>query len=154
MEDRAPTFAAVEVGDPDIEIVGAGITGISAALTLAAAGKRIRVHDARGVASGASGRNGGFALRGGAMAYDQAREQLGGERAAQYWRATESALDRLPSLGGAAGRRTGSVRLAVDDVEAEQLRREFEALREDGFAVEWRTGVAAGGFPGAIFHPG
>src|SRR4051812_30812416 len=154
MEDRAPTFAAVEVGDPDIEIVGAGITGISAALTLAAAGKRIRVHDARGVASGASGRNGGFALRGGAMAYDRAREQLGDERAAEYWRVTESALDRLASLGGAAVRRTGSVRLAVDDVEAEQLRREFEALREDGFAVEWRTGVAAGRFPGAIFHPG
>src|SRR4051812_47593684 len=154
MEDRAPTFAAVEVGDPDIEIVGAGITGISAALTLAAAGKRVRVHDARGVASGASGRNGGFALRGGAMAYDRAREQLGDERAAEYWRVTESALDRLASLGGAALRRMGSLRLAVDDAEADQLRREFEALREDGFAVEWRTSVAGGRFPAGIFHPG
>ncbi len=153
MEDPAPAFAAVEVADPDIEIVGAGITGISAALTLAAAGKRVRVHDARSVASGASGRNGGFALRGGAMAYDRAREQLGEERAADYWRVTESALDRLASLGGAALRRTGSLRLAVDDAEAEQLRREFEALREDGFAVEWRTGVAGGRFPAAIFHP-
>ena len=105
------------------------------------------------MASGASGRNGGFALRGGAMAYDSARDQFGDERAAEYWRVTESALDRLASLGGVALRRTGSLRLAVDDAEAEQLRREFEALREDGFAVEWRTGVAGGRFPAAIFHP-
>ena len=62
---------------PDVEIVGAGITGISAALTLAEAGQRVRIHDAREVAGGASGRNGGFALRGGAMPYDQAREWLG-----------------------------------------------------------------------------
>src|SRR3954454_10199691 len=107
MEDRAPAFAAVEVPDPDIEIVGAGITGISAALTLSRAGKRVRVHDARTVASGASGRNGGFALRGGAMAYDRAREQLGGRRAADYWRLTEDALDRLAAFGGEAVRRTG-----------------------------------------------
>src|SRR3954467_5373187 len=117
MEDPAPSFAAVEVADPDIEIVGAGITGISAALTLAAAGKLVRVHEARSVASGASGRNGGFALRGGAMQYDRARDRLGGERAAEYWRATESALDRLASLGGDAVRRTASLRLAVDEGE-------------------------------------
>ena len=71
-EEAAPDFGAVEVAQPDVEIVGAGITGISAALTLAEAGKRVRVHDARRVAEGASGRNGGFALRGGAMPYDHA----------------------------------------------------------------------------------
>ena len=152
-EQPAPTFGAVETADPDVEIVGAGITGISAALTFARAGKTVRVYDARSVASGASGRNGGFALRGGAMAYDRAREQLGAERAADYWRLTEAALDRLATLGGDALRRTGSLRLAVDDDEAEELRLEFEALREDGFAAEWRTGLVGGRFPAAIFHP-
>jgi glycine/D-amino acid oxidase-like deaminating enzyme len=152
-QDPAPGFGAVEVADPDVEIVGAGITGISAALTLVAAGKRVRVHEARSVASGASGRNGGFALRGGAMSYDRAREQLGAERAAEYWRLTEAALDRLASLGGDALRRTGSLRLAVDDAEAEELRREFDALRADGFAAEWRTGLVGGRFPAAILHP-
>ena len=37
----------------------------------------MRVHDARGIAEGASGRNGGFALGGGAARYDVARETYG-----------------------------------------------------------------------------
>jgi glycine/D-amino acid oxidase-like deaminating enzyme len=66
---------------------------------------------------------------------------------------TEEALDRLATLGGHALRRTGSLRVAVDDDETEELRREFEALHEDGFAAEWRTGLVGGRFPAAIFHP-
>src|SRR6266511_2158788 len=152
-EDPPPEFAAVEVAEPDVEIVGAGISGISAALTLAAAGKRVRVHDARGVAEGASGRNGGFALRGGAMPYDRAREWLGAERAAAFWRLTEEQLARLHALAGDALRRTGSLRLAADPEEHDELRAEFEALGEDGFEAEWRTNLVRGRFPAAIFHP-
>jgi len=139
-----------------VAIVGAGVTGCSCALTLADAGLRVRVHEARGVASGASGRNGGFALRGGAPSYDAARVQLGAERAAALWRLTESALERLAELAGDAFRRTGSLRLAADDDEATALRAEYEALRADGFEAEWRRepdGRLAGRFHGAIFHP-
>jgi gamma-glutamylputrescine oxidase len=151
-EDPAPEFTTAVV-EPDVEVVGAGITGISAALTLAAAGRRVRVHDTRRVAEGASGRNGGFALRGGAMPYDRAREWLGAERAAEYWRLTEGHLDRLAGLGGDALRRTGSLRLAADDEERDELRAEFQALGEDGFEAEWRPDPVRGRFPGAIFHP-
>src|SRR6266536_3185968 len=101
-------------GRVDVAIVGAGVTGCSCALTLADAGLRVRVHEAREVAGGASGRNGGFALRGAAAPYDVARAELGAERA------------------------------------------EYEALRDDGFEVEWRpelNGRLAGRFHGAIFHP-
>ena len=138
-----------------MEIVGGGITGCSCALTLAQTGLRVRLHEARAVASGASGRNGGFALRGGAMAYDSAREWLGGALAAEYWRLTETYVDRLGELGGDAFRRTGSLRLAGED-EREELRAEYEALREDGFAAEWRDELPeplARRFPGALFHP-
>jgi glycine/D-amino acid oxidase-like deaminating enzyme len=68
---RAPTH---HDGAVDVAIVGAGVTGCSAALRLAEAGLTVRVHDRRGVAEGASGRNGGFALRGAAARYDVARE--------------------------------------------------------------------------------
>jgi gamma-glutamylputrescine oxidase len=153
-EEAAPAFTRVRVDAPDVEIVGAGITGISAALTLADAGQRVRVHDAREVASGASGRNGGFALRGGAMPYDQAREWLGADNAREYWRLTEEHLDRLAALAGDALQRTGSLRIAADDEERDEIRAEYDALREDGFAAEWLTDVVGGRFPAAIFHPG
>jgi glycine/D-amino acid oxidase-like deaminating enzyme len=116
----------------------------------------VRVHDARGVGEGASGRNGGFALRGGAMSYAHAREWLGAERAASYWRWTEGYLDRMVELGGDALRRVGSLRLAADADERDELEVELAALREDGFAAEWRAdlpGRVGARFPAAIFHP-
>jgi len=143
-------------GPPDVEIVGAGITGCSAARTLAEAGLRVRVHEARRVAEGASGRNGGFALRGGAMPYDRAREWLGADEARAYWSLTERYLDRLGDLVGDALRRTGSLRLAADQEERDELRREYEALHEDGFEAEWREPLQAPldrRFPAAIYHP-
>jgi glycine/D-amino acid oxidase-like deaminating enzyme len=156
LAEPAPTLASRRLDGPaDVEIVGGGVTGCSCALTLAAAGRRVRVYEAREIASGASGRNGGFALRGGAMAYDGAREWLGRERAADYWRLTEAYVDRMQELGGDAFRRTGSLRLAGQD-ERDELHAEYEALREDGFAAEWRDqlpGRLAGRFPGALFHP-
>ena len=66
-------------GPVDVAIVGAGITGCACALALVSAGRRVRIHEARTVASGASGRNGGFTLRGGAARYDVARETYGAE---------------------------------------------------------------------------
>jgi choline dehydrogenase-like flavoprotein len=138
LEDPAPPRADTKLDGPvDVAIVGAGVTGCSAALRLAEGGLRVRVHDARGVAEGASGRNGGFALGGGAARYDVARETYGVERAASYWRWTEEALDRMVELGGDAFQRTGSYRLAGDEEEREGIQLEYEALREDGFDAEW-----------------
>src|SRR5438132_7753175 len=64
LEDDAPAFPKHRhSGRVDVAIVGAGVTGCSCALTLADAGLRVRVHDAREVAGGASARIGGFACR-------------------------------------------------------------------------------------------
>ena len=62
---------------PDVAVVGGGITGCSCALTLAEAGLRVRLYEAREIAGGASGRNGGFALRGGAAPYPVLVESIG-----------------------------------------------------------------------------
>jgi len=141
----------------DVEIVGAGVTGCSCALMLAEGGLRVRVHEAGRVASGASGRNGGFALRGGAMPYDAARAQLGRDRARTLWQLTETALTRVRSLAGDAFRRVGSLRLAADDTEGERLAREFDALREDGFDAAWVDKLPTPLdrlFRCAVVHPG
>src|ERR687886_255175 len=58
------------------------------------------------------------------------------------WRRTEAELDRIEELAGDAFRRTGSLRLAGDDEECDEIHSEFEALAEDGFAVEWRGELA------------
>jgi glycine/D-amino acid oxidase-like deaminating enzyme len=155
--EPAPQIEASDArGRVDVAIVGAGITGLAAARVLAASGLRVRVHEARRVASGASGRNGGFALSGGATRYDIARETYGVAAAHAYWRWTERALDRLEALAGDALTRPGSLRLAADEEEREQLASEFEALQQDGLDAEWRDEFPAplsGHFRGGIFHP-
>ncbi len=157
LEDEPPPRLSPRYdGRVDVGIVGAGVTGCACALALAEAGLRVRVHDAREVGGGASGRNGGFALRGGAPPYDVAREQLGADRARGLWDLTERCLDQLESLAGDAFRRTGSLRLAADDQEAAELRTEYDALVADGFAAEWLPtldGRLGDRFAAALLHP-
>jgi len=157
LTDASPMAGPVRLDEVDVEIVGAGITGCSCALTLAEAGRHVRVRDRRGVAEGASGRNGGFAGRGGAARYDVARETYGTEAARELWSRTERELDRLEQLGGDAFRRTGIIRLAADDEEREEMCAELEALRADGFACEWRDELPPllrQRFRGATYHVG
>jgi len=154
-ERRGPILAASLDGPPDVVVVGAGVTGCSAALTLARAGQRVRVHDAREIAGGASGRNGGFALRGGSAPYDVLAASVGRDRARVLWEATEAALARLEAIAGDSFRRIGSLRLAVDVDERAELLAEFELLREDGFAAEWIDELdapLAGRYSGAVRH--
>lgn len=155
-ESAAPIRSRSLKGAPDIAIVGGGVTGCACALELARGGKAVRLYEAREIAGGASGRNGGFALRGGAMAYEKARRAVGGEQAAELWRFTERALDELAELAGDALDRTGSLRLPADDTEHGEVRADYEALREDGFAAEWREDLRfplAGRYPAALLHP-
>ena len=157
LEEQAPPIRSPRhEGRVDVAIVGGGVTGCACARVLAEAGLRVRLHEARGIATGASGRNGGFALCGGAARYDVARESYGREVAEALWRWTEESLDRIEHVAGDALRRTGSLRLAADPEEREEIRAEYEALRLDGFDCEWRDELPpplAGRFQGAVFHP-
>jgi gamma-glutamylputrescine oxidase len=157
LAERSAETPVRALDEVDVEIIGAGVTGCSCALELARAGRSVRVVDARGVAEGASGRNGGFALRGGAARYDVARDTYGRDAARELWRRTEAALDDIEALAGDALRRNGSLRLAADEEERAEIRAEYEALAEDGFAAEWREELPAplaGHFRGAIYHLG
>ena len=143
-------------GRAEVAVVGGGVTGCSCALTLAERGVRVRLYEAREIAGGASGRNGGFALRGATVPYDEARRALGDERARLLMELTERSLDRMEALAGDAFRRVGSLRLAYDEAERDALRREHDALCADGFAVEWVDELAPPLdrlYLGAIHHP-
>jgi gamma-glutamylputrescine oxidase len=155
LEEPRPQLAVRPLeGRVDVAVIGGGVTGCACAHVLAGARMRVRLHEAREIAGGASGRNGGFALRGGAQAYDAAREQLGREKARAFWQLTERYLDRLAELAGDAFRGTGSLRLAADRVERTLLQAEWDALREDGFDAKWRDELPeplAARYQGAIF---
>jgi glycine/D-amino acid oxidase-like deaminating enzyme len=140
----------------DVAVVGAGVTGCACALALAEAGLRVRVVDERRVAEGASGRNGGFALRGTAAPYDEVVASVGRERALALWQWTEAEIDAIERLAGNAFRRVGSLRLAADREERENLRDEIEGLWADGLEAEWvdsPAGPLEGRFTAAIRHP-
>ena len=79
----------------DIAIIGAGFTGLSAALHLAQAGVRVAVLDAQRVGWGASGRNGGFCCLGGGMATDAVLDRRFDRSARVEFRRTELAAIRL-----------------------------------------------------------
>ena len=74
----APSHPAL-AGDieTDVCIVGAGYTGLSAAIELAGAGYRVVVLEARNVGYGASGRNGGQICTGFSSSQEKIEAQLG-----------------------------------------------------------------------------
>ena len=157
LDEPAPALPAGDGADHvDVAVVGAGVTGCACALALAEAGLRVRVVDERRVAEGASGRNGGFALRGTAAPYDEVVASVGRERALTLWRWTEDEVDAIERLAGDAFRRVGSLRLAADQEEREDLRDEIEGLWADGLEADWVDapgGPLEGRFTAAIRHP-
>jgi gamma-glutamylputrescine oxidase len=154
-EPAEPLPSARVGGRADVAIVGGGVTGCSCALALAEAGLKVKLFEAREIAGGASGRNGGFALRGGAAPYPVLADSVGDDATADLWRWTERELDALARLAGDAFRPTGSLRIAADEEERDELREEYQGLRGAGFAAEWREGLdePLSRYPAALFHP-
>lgn len=84
--------------DCDVAIVGAGYTGLSAALHLAETGKKIVLLDAQRVGWGASGRNGGQLGTGHNIDQETLIEMLGRKHAKQLWTLAEDSKSLVKSL--------------------------------------------------------
>lgn len=138
---RRATHPDATLGTHDVVVVGAGIAGTCAALHLERRGlKVLRVERGSGLASGASSRNAGFLMRGAADNYEVACREWGRPLARQVWRWTEENLDGLQSEGIAEAdgyRAIPSCLLALDPVEAAELRRSVDLLLADGFKTLW-----------------
>ncbi len=76
-------------------IVGGGLAGLSTALSLAERGKSVVVLEARRVAWGASGRNGGFVGAGFAAGVDSIIKRAGLEQARRLHAFTREAVERI-----------------------------------------------------------
>lgn len=116
----------------DVCVIGAGFTGLMAALELAEAGMSVIVLDAHRAGWGASGRNGGQVGSG----YNQDQRwiaaRLGKGPARALWDMTEEAKtllkDRIARHAPEARFRPGVAHGAYDAVEAAELRSEVEYL--------------------------
>ncbi len=156
LDEEAPSYPRASTGPVDVAVVGGGVTGCACALALAEGGLRVRLFEERRIAGGASGRNGGFALRGAAAPYDVVCASIGSEAATTLWRWTERELEAMSELAGESFRRLGSLRLAIDEEERDELRTEAEAMWADGIEAEWvdePSGPLAGRFTAALRHP-
>jgi gamma-glutamylputrescine oxidase len=79
----------------DIIVIGAGYTGVSAALDLAEVGLRVVVLEAGEIGAGASGRNGGLACSGWRRDQEWFENRLGAEDARRFWNLAEDAKKDL-----------------------------------------------------------
>lgn len=151
----------------DVAVVGAGYTGLTAALDLAEAGADVVVLDGQGPGFGASGRNGGFCCLGGAkLSRDQMARRFG-EGAMRGWYAAERdaialVAETLERLGIAADTHSeGETQLAHRPEAMAAFRAAVPALR-DLYGVEPRLtepgelaaeGLASPEFHGALTLP-
>jgi gamma-glutamylputrescine oxidase len=135
---RAPLADDAEV---EAVVVGAGVGGLSCARRLAQHGIETLVVERGTVASGASGRNGGFLLAGIAPFHVDARERLGPERARAIYQRTLDAQQEIYELAAELGatdavQRVGLLRVSASEEEVDHVCRHAEALRADGFPAE------------------
>ena len=135
--DTAPPFTGSSKeplgGKADVLVVGAGLTGSSAALALAKKGARVVVCEAETVGNAASGRNGGMCNNGFAQDYGAMSARLGFERANRLYRSFDAGVDTVERLVREEGidcsfARVGKLKLAAKPEHFEKLARTQELL--------------------------
>ncbi len=145
----------------EFAVLGAGFTGLSAALRLAEAGADVAVIDAHGPGWGASGRNGGFCCLGGAKLSDATIARRHGHEAARDYAAAERAAvdlvaDTLEAHGIDADRHSeGETMLAHAPSRQADLRERAEEIRARyglGATLHRREDLARLGMDSPEFH--
>ena len=120
----------------DVAIVGAGYAGLSAALTLARAGRSVVVLEADAPGYGASSRSGGMIGHGHRLSYTKLIDRYGAQKAKALVREGMASLQFLKDLIDgekidAALQLCGRVRGAWTQADYDTMARDADALRRD-----------------------
>ncbi|UWQ94993.1 FAD-binding oxidoreductase [Rhodobacteraceae bacterium M385] len=154
--ERPPLTGEISV---DVAVIGAGITGLWAALTLAKAGRSVVVLDAHRVGFGASGRNGGQVHSGFNMGQRALEDRLGKDRAHALWDLAEAGKDQLRAFcetapethyrPGVAHGEYSALSLAEARLEADHMARHYgietTVMGRDAFAQLVKAPAYVGG---------
>jgi glycine/D-amino acid oxidase-like deaminating enzyme len=163
-DEPAPALSGA--AEAEVAVIGGGITGVAAALWLARQGADVALLEARRIAAGASGRNGGFLLGGTSESYAATAEHYGRETARRVWAYTVANRQRARDLvaeleaeGWPCGyRQGGSLLIAATEKERAEHMASHALLREDGWQVDLldRDGlppILRGSYQGALYFP-
>ncbi|WP_163848119.1 NAD(P)/FAD-dependent oxidoreductase [Pseudooceanicola aestuarii] len=140
-------------------VIGAGYTGLNAALALAEDGGDVMVLDAQFPGFGASGRNGGFCCLGGSRASDGALRRFGTKAPAQVRQAEAAAIAHVDALLNRLGidvdrHSRGEAVMAHSPAMMKTLRAEAETLNRHGLSAQLieRADLPAHGLHGPKWH--
>ena len=101
--DAGPPLAVAPETPPsavDVAIVGAGITGLNAAIVLARAGRSVAVFDAGDLGQGASSRNAGYLGRSLKHSFGEIMKKSGTETAIAVYREMQGAFETVLEVIG------------------------------------------------------
>ncbi|OCR22734.1 FAD-dependent oxidoreductase [Pseudomonas syringae] len=138
--DTAPPFTGAAQGPvegrADVVVIGAGFTGLSAALTLAKRNASVVVLESGRIVGEASGRNGGHCNTGVAQDYASMVQERGVEIARAFYQAYASAVDTVESVITQEQidcdfSKTGKIKLAAKARHYDGLARTCELIRRD-----------------------
>lgn len=144
----------------DVVIIGAGYTGLSAALTLAAAGKHVQVFDKDHIGAGASSRNGGITSGNLRVSLSQAMKRFGSEKACQMFLEANEARQHLRDLITQYNidcdyALTGSFNAALTETDFDQMKHEAELVnRKTGIETQIITRDMLPDYTGSMNYVG
>ncbi len=116
-------------------MIGLGGSGLAVAKRLLELNASFIAIDAKTIAAGAAGRNGGFLLAGSSAFYHDAIAALGRERAKAIYELTLKELERFKATTPASINLNGSLRIANDEKELRDIEEQYLAMKADGLAV-------------------
>lgn len=128
----------------DVAVIGGGIVGLTAALLLKRAGKRVALLESKRIVRGVSGYTSAKVTAGHGIMYRDLHKNFGADGARAYALSNQAGVDKVEEIASAEGidcrlARTDNYVYTERDDELDIVREEAEAARAAGLTAEFVT---------------